>query len=257
MSGVLALQCRVIGALVLRETRSTFGTTQLGYLWAIIEPAAGMALMVLIFSMVGRQPPFGSSFALFFATGILVLRFFSKLSSSLMTVFDANKALLAYPVIKETDVLFARAILIAATYAVIMFALFAGLIWFGLADVPASLDNVLQAFAATFCLGFGFGTTNAVIISFWDSWKNIERILTRPLFFISGIFYVPSHLPPAAISILKWNPVLHCVEWMRTGFYANYDSIVIDRSYLIGVALALTLSGLLSERFTRQWRAKA
>lgn len=254
--GLLALQSRVIGALVLRETRAAFGTSQIGYLWAIIVPVGSIALLVTIFSFIGRHPPFGSSFALFFATGILTLELFKKLASSLMTVFQANRGLLAYPPIKETDVLFARAILIGATYVVIMLVVYGGLIWWGLAHVPPSPDKVVEAFAATFLLGFGFGMTSAVVISLWEPWQHIQRILMRPLFFISGVFYVPSYLPPPVIAIISWNPVLHCVEWMRDGFYPNYDSIVLDRGYLLGVALFLTLFGLAGERFTRRWRAR-
>lgn len=254
MIEVIFLQARVIGALVLRETRATFGTSQIGYLWAIIIPGASISVLVFIFSFMGRHPPFGSSFALFFATGVLILEMFNKLSSSLMTVFEANRALLAYPPIKETDVLFARSILIAATYVVIMVIVFSGLIQLKMAEFPASIDKVMEAIMVTVFLGFGFGTLNAVVVSLWDSWRHIEKILTRPLFFLSGVFYVPSHLPSSAISILEWNPVLHCVEWMRNGFYPNYDSTVLDRGFLMETALALILFGLAGERLFRQRR---
>jgi capsular polysaccharide transport system permease protein len=120
LGATLALQGRVLGALILRETTAAFGTSQIGYLWAIITPAAGTAILVAIFSAAGRQPPFGESLGLFFATGILTLDFFTKLNSSLMTALDANKALLTYPPIKETDVIFARAILVGAVNIVIM-----------------------------------------------------------------------------------------------------------------------------------------
>lgn len=256
MSAILAIQGRVLGALVLRETRATFGTSQIGYLWAIIMPAASVGLLVLLFSLIGRHPPFGPSLALFFMSGILILELFRKLANGLMTVFEANRALLTYPPIKETDVLFARFILISATYVVIMIISFGTLIALGLADFPATLENNLGAVAATALLGFGFGTTNAVIVSLWDTWRHIEKILTRPLFFISGIFFVPSYLPQQAISYLQWNPVLHAVEWMRNGFYSNYDSTVLDRGYLIGVGLLLTFFGLAGERLFRKRRGQ-
>jgi capsular polysaccharide transport system permease protein len=254
IGGLIALQARVIGALVLRETRATFGTTQFGYLWAIVTPCAGVAVLAAIFSAVGRQSPFGASLALFFATGILTLEFFNKLSNSLMMTFDANNALLTYPLIKETDTLFARLILISATYFVIMLILFSGLVQFNLADWPAHPEELVQAFVAIALLGFGFGTLNAVLISLLDSWRHIEKILTRPLFFISGIFYVPSGLPTEVISILKWNPVLHLVEWMRTGYYPNYNSIVLDKTYPLGIAMILILFGLAGERIYRKKR---
>lgn len=251
---LLSLQLRVIASLVLRETRATFGTSPFGYVWAIITPTVGVGLMVFLFSIIGRQPPFGSSLALFFATGILTLQFFSELSNKLMTVFDANRALLTYPIIKDVDTLIARAVLVAATYVVIMVVFYTALIALNLAPFPAHPEHVILAFLAAFLLGLGFGTLNAVIASLWDTWTQIEKILTRPLFFVSGIFYVPSQLPPQAREVLQWNPVLHLVEWFRHGFYPNYNSTLLDVWYPVGVGAGMLVVGLAGERLFRQAR---
>ncbi len=251
---LLALQARVIASLALRETRATFGASAFGYVWAIITPTASVALLVFLFSIIDRQPPFGSSLALFFATGILTLQFFTELSSKLMTVFDANRALLTYPIIKDVDTLIARALLIAATYAVIMAIFFGALIALGLAPWPAHPGNLVLAFLATALLGLGLGTLNAVIMSLWDTWAQIEKVLTRPLFFVSGIFYVPSQLPPQARDLLVWNPVLHVVEWVRHGIYPNYHSTVLNPWYPVAVGAGLLLLGLAGERLFRRMR---
>lgn len=257
LGATLSLQARVLGALVLRETTAAFGTSQIGYLWAIITPAAGTAILVAIFSAAGRQPPFGESLGLFFATGLLTLDFFTKLNSSLMTVLDANKALLTYPPIKGTDVIFARAILVAAVYIAIMVLFFTALVTLGLAGPPSDPAGLAAAFSVMFVLGLGFGTLNAVVLSLWASWRYIETILTRPLFFISGVFYVPSYLPPQIAEWLSWNPVLHGVEWMRSAYYRDYGSTVLDRGYILSCALLLLLAGLLGERLTRSRRGGA
>ena len=253
-SELLSLQARVLVSLALRETRATFGTSVFGYLWAIITPTISVGILVFIFSLIGRQPPFGSSLALFFASGILTLQFFNELSGKLMTVFDANRALLTYPIIKDVDTLLARALLVAATYTLIMAIFYTALVALGLASPPARPEHVILAFLATWFLGLGFGTLNAVVASLWDTWTQIEKILTRPLFFVSGIFYVPSQLPPQAREILQWSPVLHLVEWFRHGFYPNYNSMIFDMWYPIGVGAAMLLVGLAGERLFRRER---
>lgn len=257
LRAAFAQQVRVITALILRETRATYGTSHLGYLWEIITPAAATAVLVVIFTAINRHPPFGESFALFFATGLLTLFLFRKLGTSLMTVYDANKALMTYPPIKAPDVLFARFLLIAATQLVIMAVFYSGLIYFGLAGLPVYPETLVTAFAVTCLLGFGFGATSAVVLSYFESWRHVVTIVMRPLMFISAIFYVPSYMPPEIVDWLKWNPVLHCVEWMRNGYYANYDSRVLDQTYVLTVAVILTLIGLLGERLTRQQRGGA
>lgn len=253
-TGLLALQARVLGAMVLRETRATFGSSSVGYLWAIITPTASVLVLVAIFTLADRQPPFGSSFALFFGAGVLTLELFNKLSNTLMGAFEANRGIMAYPPIKTTDPLFARLILIAATYVLVMALFFGTLIATGLADPPRHPERVAAAFLTTALMGFGFGVTNAVIVSLWQSWREIERVLTRPLLFISGVFYVPSLLPTQAVEILKWNPVLHLVEWFRTGWYMRYPSRILDETYALSVAFGLLLLGLALERLFRKKR---
>lgn len=254
-TSLIGLQMRVIASLILREARATFGASAFGYIWAVITPTASVGLLVFLFSLIGRQPPFGASLALFFATGILVLQFFNELSGKLTTVFDANRALLTYPLIKPLDTLIARALLIALTYALILAVFFAGLIALGLAGLPARPEQLILAFLATLLFGAGLGAVNAVIFSHWDSWAQIEKILTRPLFFVSGIFYVPAQLPVEARALLGWNPVLHLVEWARAGYYPNYHTTVLQPSYPLAFGVGLLLLGLGAERLFRRARS--
>lgn len=249
---VLVVQARVIAALMLRETRTTFGGAQFGYLWAIVNPALGTAVLVIIFSLVSRHPPIGTSFALFFATGLLLFEMNRKLSSSLMNVFDANKGLLAYPLVKEGDVIFARFALIFATYLLVMIVFFGGLIAIGEAFFPAQLDEVMLAILVTALLGLGGGVTNAVIVRLWSTWRQLESILGKPLFFISGIFFIPSSFPPEIRDILAWNPLLHCIEWMREGYYPNYESIILDKGFVFMCIGILMVTGLGGERLYRK-----
>lgn len=254
LSSVFAIQGRVIGALIMREVRTTFGSSVMGYVWAILTPTVGVAIMVVIFSAIGRVAPFGTSLALFFSTGLLTLEMFRKLSSSLMNVLNANKGLLTYPPITETDVILARFLVVFLTYIVIMMLFYGTLVWTGRAELPANWHALFMGIAAVALLGLGFGMLNMFILMRWYAWRHVERILTRPLLIISGVFYVPSQLPSEAIAIVKWNPVLHGIEWVRNGYYPNYDSAVLDKTYMLSVIACLLLVGLGGERLTRRGR---
>jgi capsular polysaccharide transport system permease protein len=251
----LKIKFRVIFALILRETRTTFGNSSLGYIWALFTPAMGVTLLVALFTFANRQPPFGQSLALFFSTGYLVYDYWSKLTNSLSNVLDANKALLLYPVVTPTAAILSRFILITITYILVMFIFFAGLIILGLADFPAHPIRLSHAFFATSLVGLGLGVFNCSIIIVWESWRHIYKIITRPLFFISGIFFIPSLLTERAIDFLKWNPVLHLIEWFRNSYYQNYDSRVLDKVYIISLGFILIALGFLLERYYRSRRS--
>ncbi|SFU04874.1 capsular polysaccharide transport system permease protein [Pseudovibrio denitrificans] len=252
MESVIITQARVIGALVLRETRTAFGDTQLGYLWAVVNPALSTLVLVLIFSSFGRSPAFGTSFALFFATGILPFQAYTKLSNSLMTAINASRGLLSYPLVNETDILISKYILLTLTYFMILLAFFGLIILFDDAPLPLKVEECAAAFLVLSALGLGAGTTNAVLFRLWPTWKQLESIISKPLFFLSGIFYVPSDFPTHIVKLLSWNPILHGIEWFREGYYGNYDSIILSKSYLLGCSMALLLIGFLGERLYRK-----
>jgi capsular polysaccharide transport system permease protein len=254
MLSAVWVQIRVIAALTLRETRMAFGTSHIGYLWAIIQPLVSISFLVFVFYLIGRQAPYGSSLALFFSTAILTLELYNKLSVSLMRAFTANKSLLTYPMIKETDTLFARLALVASTFIVINVIFYGALIELDLAEMPAHPERILMAFIATCFFGLGIGTINAIIYQQNQTWQHVEKIVARPLFFLSGVFYVPSNLPPEAIAVLQWNPILHLVEWTREGYYSNYESDILSHGYPIGFATFFVMLGLFWERISRKQR---
>lgn len=249
---IIWLQIRVIASLTLRETRMTFGTSHVGYFWAITQPLISISFLVFIFYLIGRQAPYGTSLALFFSTAVLSLEMYNKMSVSLMRAFTSNKALLTYPMIKRTDTLFARAFLICGTFIIINVLFYTGLIALGLAGLPYRPEEMVLAFLAAVFLGFGIGSMNAILYQKYQAWQHIEKIFARPLFFLSGVFYIPSSLPPEAVAIIRWNPLLHVVEWVRTGYYANYDSQILDKVYLLSFAAVFVMMGLFWERITRK-----
>uniref|UniRef100_UPI003BA97BF5 ABC transporter permease n=1 Tax=Stappia sp. TaxID=1870903 RepID=UPI003BA97BF5 len=248
----IVVKARVVGALALREARVTFGAVKLGYFWAIFEPVLGTALLTFIFSIITRHPPIGTSFALFFATGVLTISLYQKLSNSLMAVFEANRGLLAYPLVKETDVVFARFLVILMTYLFIYIIFFGGLITLGLAHFPHRLDLVLLAIGAIAALGFGVGLTNAVIYMLWPTWRRIEAVITRPLFFVSGVFFIPASFPPDIRYWLSWNPIFQAIDFFRVGYYNNYKSQTLDVNYLFLYCSFIVFISLGLERLFRK-----
>ena len=51
---------------------------------------------------------------------------------------------------------------------------------------------------------------------------------------------------------LTWNPVLHCMEMLREGWFVTYTSPVADPDLCPGVVLGLLLLGLSLERYQRR-----
>lgn len=76
-------------------------------------------------------------------------------------------------------------------------------------------------------------------------WSSIWSIVTAPLFFASGVFFLYEDMPEFAQDILWWNPILHAVGEMRRGFYPTYEASYVSLSYGYGLSAMLILLGLI------------
>ncbi len=231
---------RVVAALVLREMAANYGRSWGGYVWAIAEPAASILLLAVIFSLALAQPPLGTSFALFYATGVIPYYLFNAVASSVGQSVQANKGLLTYPVVSALDTVLARTILEIVTFAAVAAILLPLIVIFDRAVVQLDLLAIVIAMALASALGLGMGLMNAVVFAYFPTWRNIWAVLRRPLFIASGIMFVFAAVPQPFQDWLWWNPLIHVVGQMRMGFYATYEGDYISWFYVMLVSLGLT-----------------
>jgi len=245
----ITVQGRVLGALVLREMRARYGRSQIGYLWALLEPLGYVVALTIVFSYAERPAPYGNSLPLYFALGVIPFKLFMGLANQLTSAMMSNQALLTYPIVKEFDTVVARFLLEAITSIAVLVICLTG-IWL-IDDVPGPSQplRMMEGLALVMLFGFGVGLTNACIIRHFASWQNVFRIITAPMVFISGIFYSFSSLPSEARAVLSWNPLIHGIEIVRDGYYSNYRAEAVDANYLLSVGFTLLVIGMFMERF--------
>jgi capsular polysaccharide transport system permease protein len=246
----LALNGRVITAIILRETKTKFGKYKFGYAWAFVEPIVYVTLFVFVRAFVSANSSFGTQMVIYVVTALLAFRMFTAINSATMRAIGSNLALLAFPPVKPVDCLIARVILETLTMAVIWVIFYAALTAVSEARVVVDYNNLVAAFGAIVLLGAGVGTLNAVISSLFSWYERVWSMMNFPLFILSGVFFNPSQLPQSARAIVIWNPIAHCVEWVRAATQFTYAPM-LDRGYVIGFGLITLVVGLLLERMYR------
>jgi len=245
----LNTQLRVIHALMIRETRTRFGESRIGYGWALLEPILHIALFWAMFALLMHgTPPIGSHFFLFYYTGLVPFHVFVHSSTSMMYGVTGNGPLLQLPPVRPFDVILARGLLEFATDLVVAALLLAGFAAFGIPALPDDLAGASTALIVVALLGCGVGYINAVLQTLFRSWDKLWNNATRLLYFFSGIFYVPGMMPDWARDIVGWNPLLHAIDWFRASFFSTYQPHWLDRRFLLVAAILSVLAGFALQR---------
>jgi capsular polysaccharide transport system permease protein len=232
-------------ALILREMSTTYGRSPGGYVWAFAEPIGGILLMTLVFSLIARTPPLGDNFPLFFATGILPFLLYNTTANNVATAIRYSRPLLAYPGVTYIDAIIARLLLNTLTQVLVAILLLGAIIL--LYGLRVQIDYLICARAAlaTVTLGLGIGLLNCYLMSMFPIWQFVWSVLNRPLFLISGLFFLIDYLPDDVRELLLWNPMAHTIMIMRRGVYDTYDAVYASELYVYMVALVLGALGML------------
>ncbi len=247
----LASQSEVVWAVMLRETRTRFGAHSFGYLWALLEPLLMIMTFWILLAIIGRPAPDGMDLYTFIATGIVPYTLFASTANRVAESINGNRALLYYPHVKPLDLVFARCILELATYGGVFIVLMGG---HALYHQQFNIDSILVAVTGLVTAGMLGMTLGMVFCMLAQYSKFVDRargFFFRPFFWVSGIFFTLNELPDEARAAVVFNPVIHCVELVRAGWFHSYDATHANISYTGAYILVLAFIGLSLERAIR------
>ncbi|MCX7568052.1 ABC transporter permease [Sulfitobacter sp. F26169L] len=240
-----AASVRAVLALILREMSTSYGRSPGGYIWTIIEPVGGVLVLSFVFSFLLRSPPLGSSFLVFYATGMLPFLAYSAISNKIAAAIQFSKPLLAYPSVTYIDALVARLVLETMTQLIVGLLIFTFILTWTQEAVSLDFGAIGLACLMIVALGVGIGLTNSFLNSMFPIWTTLWAVLNRPLFLISGIFFLVEPLPEKFRDILLYNPLVHIISTMRSGFYATYDAPYASPAYVFTCAIIPAALGML------------
>lgn len=235
---------RTIMALIFREMSTTYGRSPGGYVWAVLEPALAIGVMVAIFSTGFRTPRLGTNFAIFYASGFLIYFCFSNPSIRVSQAVNFSRQLLAYPRVTFIDTVIARFTLSLLTQLLVAYIIFFIILNTMETRTVLQITYLISAVAMASSLALGIGTLNCVLISRYPMWQSVWSVITRPLVLVSGVIFIPESIPQPYRDWLLWNPLVHPVSEGRKAFYPNYTADYISHVYVYGIALTCFVAGL-------------
>ena len=244
--------------LTLRELRSRYKKSVLGWTWSLLNPLITMAIFTLVFSFFLRVKPAPghpsglNSFALFLLCGLLPWNFLSGGMSASVDSLISNSNLIKKVYFPREVIVFSTVLSLFATFLIEMGVLCTVLLIVGNNVIPwIPLTLALMALEAVLVTGIGL-MLSSLNVYFRDV-KHFVNVSLQALFYSIPIVYpltlVPKEAHPFGITIpfrriYMLNPLVRMVESYRAVLYDLRLPGLTDVLYEAVWAVALLLLGL-------------
>ena len=247
-----SVQCRVMGALILRELHTRYGRENIGYLWLIGEPMMLASVMALLHHSGHEE--FGSDIKAlpFTVLGYTTFIMFRGIVNRAEGTIEANAPLLFHHQVTIFDVVTARAILEACGTVSTYLVLSALLNSLGLMALPV---RPLYLMLALLLMLWYSWAQSMIIVGVSHDNRLIERLVHPYSYFmipLSAGFFQVSWLPEPYRTYIQWVPMPHIFELARYGQFRSANLKYFDGYYLVGVCVVLTWLGLVACRSARR-----
>jgi capsular polysaccharide transport system permease protein len=241
-------------ALFLREAVTRLSAGRAAWAWLLLQPLVHVGLIMLFYSTIRKKTIPGADAGIFIAIGVLGFFMFRKAADRSSGAISANKALFAYRQVHPVDAVLVRCMLEGALQAFVACILLVVAVAVGLDALPHNPLAALFAFFLLWLLGTGLGLILSAGGAMIPEIDRIAKIISMPMYLMSGVLYSIHILPPMLRDILLINPIVHGLEYMRAAFFKGYYLLPsIDIFYLAEWALLTLFLGLaLHVRFARR-----
>jgi ABC-2 type transport system permease protein/capsular polysaccharide transport system permease protein len=239
-----AIQRRVIGALLMRETLTRFGRHNIGFLWLFAEPMIFTLGVTALWSAFRAFHGTSLPIVAFALTGYSSVLLWRNMPSRCIKAIEPNLALMYHRNVKIIDIFLARLILEAggATISfVILSAVFVSIDWL---QPPEDLVKVAIAWSLLAWFGFALSLLVGALSERADVVEKLWHPMGYLAFPLSGAAFMVDAFPPSVQQLLLLVPMVNGAEMLRDGYFGTHIRSHYDVGYLVMWCAALTLLGL-------------
>lgn len=241
----LAIQGRVLGAVIMRELHTRYGRDNIGYLWLIAEP---LMLGTIISMLHSGGHDAGINPVAFTVTGYCNFIMFRGIANRSEGSIHANLPLLYHRMVTVFDITLGRALLEAAGTISAFTILLGFCVGLGYTELPERPLYLAAGIGYVFWFSFAI---SMIIAGETHERSFCERLVHPFTYFmipLSGAFYMVGWLPAQYRYYLMFNPMPHMFEMIRYGVFPSATLKYVDFEYTTWVCAILTLFGLLAMR---------
>lgn len=233
-------QRRVVWALVLREVITRYGRENIGVLWFFAEPLLFIVGITLLWSFAEQRRVSTGTIAEFAIVSYPTVLLWRNAVGRVVKAIEVNKPLLHHRPIRPIDFFYARIILEFSSVTATFMALFGIFFLLGIAKIPADLLTMILGWGCVAWFAFGFVMMMGALSEISEVVEKISHVILYFMLPVCGAF-VPTYLVPEPLrDYLLLFPLVHSVEYFRSGYYGSGMETFFNIEYIVASNLFLT-----------------
>jgi len=238
--------------LTLRELRSKYRRSFLGWAWSMLNPLSNMVIYWFVFGVVfGATAPTGNPsgiqvYALYLLTGILPWGFFALVTNLGLGSLLGNSGLVKKVYFAWETLVFAQVIFSFVQFCIEMTLLCVALLIVGSPIAPwIPIAFLLMLLLAVYAAGFALALSTLAV--YFRDLRYLWTIIIQVMFFATPIIYTPDKIagkvPPILEFILHWNPMAVFVLSFRHLLYSGRAPEWGHIAYLVAASILAFVGG--------------
>ncbi|AOK46132.1 sugar ABC transporter permease [Burkholderia sp. MSMB617WGS] len=240
----LAVQRRVIFALLMREVLTRYGRHNIGFLWLFVEPMIFTVGITILWNATGATHGSNLPISAFALTGYSTVLLWRNMPGRCSMAVTPNLALMYHRNVKVIDIFIARILLEVVGNTASFFVLMIAFHALGLVSYPEDILEVMSAWVMIIWFGASLGFIIGALSEKTELVEKLWHPVTYLMFPLSGAIFMVDWLSPTFQKLVLWLPMVHGVEMLREGYFGSLVAAHYDVGYMACACLAMSLIGL-------------
>lgn len=218
LNGV-AVQARVLVALMIRLLMTKYGRSNIGFLWLVAEPMILCCGVLLVRTQIQASEENGVPLIPLLITGYLPLTLWRHISGPGVHLFRRSASLLYHRSISLLDCALAFMFLEIGGCTIAACVVYWTLYTFGYVKPIYDIGLLLTGWFCMAFLAFGLMLCFATLTEFFEAAERFVQPFQYLLLPVCGFFFMVSWLPDSVQKVAWYMPTVHCYEMVRGGFF--------------------------------------
>lgn len=240
----LAIQGRILSALMVRDMMMRYGRANIGFLWVVLEPMILTLGVMGVWSLLKSPYEHGIQIISIVLTGYMPLTLWRHITGSGNFAFRRSIGLLYHRKISMLDVVFGRLLLELIGTTTALLVVYCVLYLSGIVAPVADVGLMIAAWTILALLSTGVALVFAAGTEYSETVDRFVQPFQYLILPISGAFFMIEWLPQRGRDAIWYSPTVHCYEMFRAGFFGEGVPTHFTWWYPMVWAIALIALGL-------------